>query len=363
MEALEHMQKQMTAYLQRIELKFQEQLKEERIKAEKREQNLLLELKQMKILLQGYEVRHPAPSVDNRASYASVVSSSGPIEAVQAPPTPRSSLASHLKSVSPNSSASRPQDDTPSLTLDVSQMRDLDPTDLILFRERLVNAWKGQPGIGELPVAGLQRAGKDKNKVKILFCAEDHRNRVRNQSGWVEKFFPGARINRDAWFPVKVDRVNKLSTTDETRVNLREDIAELIGKENGIKINKVRWLSKPRNEAAYGSVVLYLDSKKDADQVVGQRTINIRGEAAWTKEFEQRLIPIRCFHCQKYGHQRYRCPDDAPTCSRCASKGHSHLTCGTLEPRCISCGEPHEAPDKGCRIYCNALANLRSLHG
>ena len=136
----------------------------------------------MKILLQGYEVRHPAPSVDNRASYASVVSSSGPIEAAQALSVLQSSLASHLKSVSPNSSASRPQDDTPSLTLDISQMKDLDPTDLILFRERLVNAWKGQPGIGELPVAGLQRAGKDKNKVKILFYAEDHRNRVRNQS-------------------------------------------------------------------------------------------------------------------------------------------------------------------------------------
>ena len=59
------------------------------------------------------------------------------------------------------------------------------------------------------------------------------------------------------------------NTTDETRVNLREDITELIGKENGIKINKVRWLSKLRDEATYELVVLYLDSKKDADQIVG----------------------------------------------------------------------------------------------
>ena len=55
MEALEHMQRQMAAALQRIEHKFQEQLKEERIKAEKREQKLLLKLKQMRTQLVGVE--------------------------------------------------------------------------------------------------------------------------------------------------------------------------------------------------------------------------------------------------------------------------------------------------------------------
>ena len=53
MEALEHMQRQMAAALQRIEHKFQ--LKEERIKAEKREQKLLLKLRQMRTQLVGVE--------------------------------------------------------------------------------------------------------------------------------------------------------------------------------------------------------------------------------------------------------------------------------------------------------------------
>src|SRR5437763_8489455 len=100
----------------------------------------------MKILLQGYEVRHPVLPAGARDNYTSVVSRGRPIEEAQPPSAPRSRLASHLESVSPNSSASRLQDDIPSLTLDMSRMKDLDPNDLTPFRERLINAWKGQPG-------------------------------------------------------------------------------------------------------------------------------------------------------------------------------------------------------------------------
>ena len=60
--------------------------------------------------------------------------------------------------------------------------------------------------------------------------------------------------------------------------------------------------------------------------------------------------PLRCHHCQKYGHHEDRCSKD-PICSKCGQIAeHSESRC-TNELHCVNCGEKHSADSKECRIW------------
>ena len=63
--------------------------------------------------------------------------------------------------------------------------------------------------------------------------------------------------------------------------------------------------------------------------------------------------PLRCFHCQRYGHTSDRCKQDK-ACSVCAEKGHDDRFCKTWlsvptvkktirhPPRNVHCGDKRE---------------------
>ncbi|KAL2352018.1 hypothetical protein BJ546DRAFT_234643 [Cryomyces antarcticus] len=107
---------------------------------------------------------------------------------------------------------------------------------------------------------------------------------VRRNDKWMAAL-DGVRIQGDQWFPVKVDRVNKLSICPSSNADIRSDAHETIGKENNVAINKIRWLSKP-SEKLYGSVVIYLAKKEDAERLLEQRVMDLGGETAFTRVFE-----------------------------------------------------------------------------
>ena len=63
--------------------------------------------------------------------------------------------------------------------------------------------------------------------------------------------------------------------------------------------------------------------------------------------------PMRCFHCQRFGHPRTRC-DGKRTCSKCASLDHTDETCESDTPWCVNCGQgqiPHTSYDRSCPKY------------
>ena len=59
--------------------------------------------------------------------------------------------------------------------------------------------------------------------------------------------------------------------------------------------------------------------------------------------------PLRCYHCQKFGHLHQKCRDlinEKPaTCSNCGKE--SHGKCNET-PSCINCGEQHPSSSKSC---------------
>lgn len=64
---------------------------------------------------------------------------------------------------------------------------------------------------------------------------------------------PGTRILRDQLFPVKVDNVNRTAILDEEG-KARHGIEAALGRENGVQIAKIVWLSNRDNGKAYGSM-------------------------------------------------------------------------------------------------------------
>ena len=51
--------------------------------------------------------------------------------------------------------------------------------------------------------------------------------------------------------------------------------------------------------------------------------------------------PLRCFHCQRFGHHKNTCSRDE-VCARCGTQGHNDTDCETLA-RCVNCKGDHSS--------------------
>jgi hypothetical protein len=60
--------------------------------------------------------------------------------------------------------------------------------------------------------------------------------------------------------------------------------------------------------------------------------------------------PLRCFHCQRFGHHKANCKRVLETCARCASEGHGDVNC-TKTLKCTNCNGGHPAFSKACPRY------------
>ena len=61
--------------------------------------------------------------------------------------------------------------------------------------------------------------------------------------------------------------------------------------------------------------------------------------------------PIRCLHCQRFGHERRDCKSDLPNCGRCAG-AHETNDCTTNLPfKCVNCNYQHPSYDRECSKF------------
>lgn len=166
--------------------------------------------------------------------------------------------------------------------------------------------------------------GQQWNKHRVRFFLEKPQDEetVREYQEWLLDF-PEARLCRKRWYPVKVNRANKSALLDDQGV-LLEDAASLISKENSINVARMRWLSK-ENGKQYGSAVIYLANKKDAESILWQGMIEIGHETAFTAIFEIRTRGC-CFNCQEYGHEMHACQNET-RCRKCGDLGHGGKDC------------------------------------
>lgn len=98
----------------------------------------------------------------------------------------------------------------------------------------------------------------------------------------------------------------RLRADNQSQLQHRKEATEAIAHENGVKIQLIRWLSKPSNKA-YGSVVVFLANYQETETLLAQRTMGFAGEVAYTRPYEHRKGRTRCFNCYGYGHLEAPC--------------------------------------------------------
>ncbi|KAM4061772.1 reverse transcriptase [Hirsutella rhossiliensis] len=158
----------------------------------------------------------------------------------------------------------------------------------------------------------------------------------------------GSRVMRDQLYPVRVDNANRTAILD-AEGNVLPGAIEALSAENRVTIGKISWLSKRESGKAYGSMVVYVTKKSDAERLLEGHYFDLAGESATTYVFEPRTGPIQCFNCQEIGHKAYACKKQR-TCGKCAKVGHHHRECTAIEPKCVPCGGPHESFSWKCRM-------------
>lgn len=87
-------------------------------------------------------------------------------------------------------------------------------------------------------------------------------------------------------------------------------------------------------------------------------TIYIHGEENDTKVYPFHNKPMRCNHCQNYGHTAKRCRSETPICRRCSLPDHKSDEC-TNEKLCYHCKGEHEAGSHICSKYIRETTLLK----
>jgi hypothetical protein len=156
---------------------------------------------------------------------------------------------------------------------------------------------------------------------------------------------------RDDLYPIRVDSVNRTAILDEAG-NIQAGAAEVLGKENDIQVAKLAWLSNREVPKAYGSMVVYLSKRSDAQRLLNEGFFSARGESGYTKVFERRERPKQCYKCQAItDHKAYQCTK-MQICGKCAKEGHHHSACTEIITKCATCGGPDEAFSRSCwKLY------------
>ena len=111
---------------------------------------------------------------------------------------------------------------------------------------------------------------------------------------------------------------------------------------------KVSWLSSRHVRKAYGSMVVFIKKRSEAERLLDKGFITVGGESASVRVFEPNLGPPRCYNCQSAGHKAFSCKE-AQKCGNCAQVGHGWNDYMASELKCAICLRPHAIISRSCQ--------------
>lgn len=283
----------------------------------------------------------------------------GQLSNIQAPPsatplyadvarTPPSSRPSNVRTLTSMDATLSTMTDTLYCTVDTSRVGEEDrikaqPGTIRQAIEKEMRATEGHEG---WRCAAVIRDARNMERIRVACRDEAELQRVKEAAQ--KTAAAGARVLRDQLYPVKVDNANRTAILDQEGKVL-PGAAEILGKENDVRIAKLAWLSRKDTGKAYGSMVVYVTKGSEAARLLQDQYFHIAGESAYTQVFEPRYGPKQCYRCQELGHKAFSCMKPQ-VCAKCAQQGHHHSECQVVAPRCVPCGGPHESFSRNCRV-------------
>jgi hypothetical protein len=223
-----------------------------------------------------------------------------------------------------------------------------DPTQT---REKIRTALQGETMTASVDIVGVKPTSR--TTVKVFVDSEESVANLRQVTSWLNAL-PGAKLQGEQWFPVKLNDVKKESVFEASGAQ-REDFSKTFQDENSVAdIKKIIWLSGKKR---YGSMAIYLSRQADADALLSRRIVHVHGEAAFSDRFYERQRPLRCRKCQQYNHKEDRCPN-SEACGKCAGNHRvDQCTSGVL--KCAACQGNHAVNDRNCPKWDEAWKMIR----
>ena len=187
-----------------------------------------------------------------------------------------------------------------------------------------------------------------KNAILLTLNSKEAANWLRKveiEVAFVNSFSKGAHI-REREFNLVTPRVPLTFEPSNTK-HLRE-----IEENNGLPphvIRKARWI-KPEGRRRPGQTHAYaivtVTSVDTANKLI-RDGVSICG--SHSRPTKQRIEPIQCMKCRRWGHFADSCPETEDTCGTCGEK-HRTSACKTSDKVfCVSCADStHPSWDRTC---------------
>ncbi|KAJ5215604.1 reverse transcriptase [Penicillium cinerascens] len=249
------------------------------------------EIASLKELVQSLPLVAPTTSLNTQTS---------------SPGTSWASIVSQSSSASSNTRATRPGLGLPAVILDLRAAQEEtkalvnDPTQT---REKIRTALQCDTATASVDIRGVKPTSR--TSIKIFVDSEESVEKLHQATHWLNAL-PGAKLQGEQWFPIKLNDVKKESVFGVSGIQ-REGFARNFQDENGVtEIKKLIWLSGKKRQ---GSMAVYLSKQADAEALLSRRIAHVYGEAVFSDTFYERPRPLRCRKCQQYNHKEDRCPN------------------------------------------------------
>lgn len=185
----------------------------------------------------------------------------------------------------PNSPDSVSKKTSPYLAIDLLECTpSLNERPLKEIRQHLQASIKGS----DRDIRAMSRDKRKDHRYFLSIASQAHENTLRvHLDECLFQSFPKAQVQATILYPIRVDSVNANTILDAITGHVSPQAASSIGEENGsLSMGRIGWLSQPGKK--YGSIVLYLKEKSQADAMIARGFMEVGGESGITQVSEKR---------------------------------------------------------------------------
>ncbi|EEA25056.1 reverse transcriptase, putative [Talaromyces marneffei ATCC 18224] len=240
-----------------------------------------------------------------------------------------------------------------------TKLRKQQPVDIVKDAERArAQAAKSTPSLalaGHAFIAARQLPSGDISlRANHAAAAEVLRQHCES---WVHVFGESAYVRVPTW-GIVIDGmpVRSVDLSEDFKAQLVAENRYTWGREAGIKIAHVGWLTNPKGRE--GSLVVEFTNPIVANSAISMGTV-WQSHSLTNRPYCREGRCKMCKKCQKYGHVHAQCPNLKYRCGLCAEE-HPTWECPSkqskdIRSKCANCKGPHKAVSTSCPIRKIAL--------